>query len=446
MTMQIKRPTSLHLIFLRTFTLCFLGITNLLTAQNFIFSQPEKMDSTINSQAEESMPIVSPDGKTMFFVRTFYEGNLGGRYSGQDIWMSKRTSNGGWTEATNEIKPLNNQKNNAVVGISKDNNTVYLLDSYGPVSAKIRGIAKAYQNGDAWSQPFRLPIKGLEANNLFLGFSMSADEQVLLISMKAEGGFGEEDLYVCLKDEDGTWSAPQNLGPTINSSGFEISPFLSADKKTLFFASNGHPGFGDADIFMSKRLYDSWLVWSKPVNLGSKINSTAFEAYFHMVEESEAYFVSNRDNGLSDIYHVSISKESPEDRKATINPDKYKLSESEIQELLGLPISRTIYFDFNSSIVADPSKELIYFLANKLLDNPGYQLELIGHTDQEGTDDFNESLSVNRAKEVARLFEGFGISGNRISVTGFGKRRPIVESGTPEEKAKNRRVEIFFVK
>ncbi|MDZ7606700.1 MAG: OmpA family protein, partial [Cyclobacteriaceae bacterium] len=113
---------------------------------------------------------------------------------------------------------------------------------------------------------------------------------------------------------------------------------------------------------------------------------------------------------------------------------------------LGMPVSRSIYFEFGSFDVANSSRELIYFLTNKLIASPEYTIELVGNTSAEGTDEFNMELSLNRAKEVAKFFLEFGITPNRIFTSGVGESNPIVKEGTEEELSKNRRVEIYFVK
>lgn len=264
--------------------------------------------------------------------------------------------------------------------------------------------------------------------------------------MNATNSYGEEDLFISLKEENGQWTNPENLGATVNSKGFEISPFLSDDGKTLFFASDGHSGYGGSDIFMSRRLYDSWVIWSKPINLGKDINSKGFDAYLRLHEDKEAYFVSTRDNNFADIYWTEVTAIENRKENAEINANKYKLTETEIQELLGMPVARTIYFDFESFDVASSSRELIYFLTNKLVTNLQYGIELIGHTSDEGTEEFNKELSLNRANEVAKYFMDFGITSNRISTSGIGEAQPLFSEGTDEELAKNRRVEIYFVK
>ncbi|NJN25071.1 MAG: OmpA family protein [Cyclobacteriaceae bacterium] len=415
-------------------------------AQNYSFEHAKKLNESVNSESEESMPVMAPNGKKLYFVRTFFEQNTGGKLSGQDIWVSEKNELNEWGPATNALQNLNNHRNNAVIGIKADETAIYLLNSYKPNTTKINGIAKSIKIGEDWSKPYDIKINGLESDNSFIGFYISPKEDVLIISMNGSNSIGEEDLYISLKDEKGQWSKPENMGATINTKGFEISPFLSDDGNTLFFASDGHSGYGGADIFMSRKLYDSWLLWSKPINLGEEVNSPGFDAYLRLYKDQEAYFVSTRSGNFADIYTTKVT--AIEDRKenAEISKTKHKLTETEIQELLGMPVSRTVYFDFESYDVAPSSRELIYFLANKLVSNLQYSIELVGHTSNEGTEDYNLELSERRAEEVGSYFSDFGILPGRISTKGVGESKPIVTSGSEEELAKNRRVEIYFVK
>ncbi len=415
-------------------------------SQEYHFSNSVKLNENINSSAEESMPVISSDGQLMFFVRSFYEQNIGGKLSGQDIWISKRDEFNNWGPATNELPVLNNSRNNAVIGINKDGTNLYLISSYKPAITKISGISRSTRIGNEWSKPEEIKIPGLESENSFIGFYINPSEDVLLISMNGDDSYGEEDIYISLKNENGNWSKPENIGATINTNGFEISPFLSEDGNTLFFASDGHDGFGGSDIFMSKKLYDSWLLWSKPINLGSAINSDGFEAYFSLHDDNEAYFVSTRGNEFANIFTSKVSTSTEEKRQAETKEDKFRLTEEEVKEILGVPLSRTIYFDYESHSVAGPSRELIYFLTNKLIDNPEYQIELIGHASKEGAPDFNHELSLRRAEEVAKYFMEYGISPSRINTKGMGERQPVVRDGSEDELSKNRRVEIFFIK
>jgi len=415
-------------------------------AQNYTFGQAVKLGESINSEAEESMPIISPDGNKIFFVRTLHESNTGGKYSGQDIWISLKNEFNEWLPATNDLAQLNNNRNNAVIGINSDESALLLTNAYNPINTTVLGVSRSIKIGDYWSKPNDINIKGIDSRNSFIGFYMNKEENVLLISMDHKNTHGAEDLYICLRGEGGNWSPPDNLGSTINTSGFEISPFISDSGKLLFFSSNGHGGFGDSDIFMSRRLYDSWGIWSEPINLGSQINSEAFDAYFYLHNDDEAFFASNREGGLSDIFVSKVLVSENNKEAALLNEDKFKLTETEVQELLGMPASRNIYFEFGSSEVATSSIELINFLASKLQTKRQYYIELIGHTDKEGTVEFNQKLSENRAMEVSKYFSDYGIDSVRISTTGVGETLPLTTEGTDEEIAKNRRVEINFVK
>ncbi|MEO7988381.1 MAG: hypothetical protein ABI663_02510 [Chryseolinea sp.] len=267
-------------------------------AQVLDFGIPEKLSLSVNSEAEESMPLLSPDGKILFFTRALYTENVGGKYTGHDIWISEQIGKD-WKKADNRKAGLNNKNNNVVIGVSGSGDVLYLMDASS--SKKVGGVYFSKRTSGAWSEREFIPIAGIESNG-FLNFYMSPDFDVLFISMKGKDTKGEEDLYVSIKEASGEWSKPKNLGPTINTTGFEISPFLSDDKKRLYFSSNGHQGMGDADIFVSDRLYGSWEAWSVPQNLGKVINSEKFDAYFSTYGDSVCFFSSNRAGTSSDIY------------------------------------------------------------------------------------------------------------------------------------------------
>ena len=284
------------------FSTCLLLLISTIPAQGqkLEFTDPEPLN-IINTYAEEVKPILTPDGQFIYFVRGFHEDNNGGQYAGMDIWRSQKDSLGNWQSPTNQIDSWNNKDNNAVIGIRKDGQVIYLLNSY----FRGKGVAFSKFIKGKWIKPELLPLKWLKSTG-FIDLYMHPDFDVLLISMKGEESDQGEDLFVSLKDNSGNWSDPISLGPTINTDGFEISPYLTKDKKRLFFSSNGHSGMGGADIFMSERLYEDWTVWTKPVNLGEKINSKGFDAYFSIGTDSTAYFSSNRDSSLADIYQAKI--------------------------------------------------------------------------------------------------------------------------------------------
>lgn len=272
------------------------------SAQFWNTTEPSKLSGSINAlESEESVPVFSKDSSILYFVRT-YGGENKGDDLDQDIWYSKKES----TNTYSDCKPLtalNNKFNNAVLGINKTGTAMYVFNSYEGKKDMVKGIAKSEYKDGKWTTPEKLEIPGLDIDGDFYGFHMSEDETVLIISYTGPGSLGQEDLYVSTRSGS-TWSTPMHMGTSINTSGFEISPFLASTNDTLFFSSNGHGGQGDADIFYSVKK-GSWTSWSTPVNLGSKINSPKFDAYF-IHNGTQAYWSTNREGELSDIWMLDI--------------------------------------------------------------------------------------------------------------------------------------------
>ena len=285
----------------------FIAASWSVNAQWWGFTEPVALPGTVNSvEAEESMPVFSKDSSILYFVRTFDENNTGGAYD-QDIWQSTRQSDGSYSELT-RVKKLNNKFNNAAVGVSKDGSVMYLFNTYEGKKDLEKGIAVSKGESGSWSKPETLEIPGLDIDGESYGFHVSENGKVIIISYEGPGSLGKEDLYVSTKSGE-TWSSPMHMGAAINSAGYEISPFLSPSGDTLFFSSNGMGGEGDADIFYAVK-QGSWTSWSKPVNLGNKINSPKFDAYFNYAGD-HAYWSSNRDGELSDIYMITFLKPPP---------------------------------------------------------------------------------------------------------------------------------------
>ncbi len=397
-------------------------------SQVLTFSEPEKLPSTINTPAEEGMPLLSPDGKTLYFTRSLYDGNVGGKYAGQDVWVSKWDGEK-WGKAVNTIDGFsNNKNNNSVVGISSDGKTIYFLDA--SAHQKIKGIYFSKNINGKWTPAELIPIEGL-SNDGFLGFYVSPDFQVILISMKGEDSRGEEDLYVSLKDASGKWGKPRNLGPSINTPGFEISPFLTADKKRLFFSSNGHPGFGDGDIFYAERLYDSWETWSKPNNLGQKINSKHFDAGFLLASDSVGWIASNRGGRNSDIFKVRISKGDALPSQESIDK-MIEEAKSILSEIKGPDTKVTIVFDEDSYLLSEEAKtNLLRFVDSQSVFGESVQIQLQGfyHNQQEMTE--RNSLAQKRIDHIRRFLIQSGVTNKIIA----NLRMPTSKSESPDQVA-----------
>lgn len=272
----------------------------------------EKLSETINSPYAEIAPNISSDGSILYFTRENHPQNIplinerGEKEYRQDIWYSKINPDLTFSEPVNLGPPINNPSHNSSFSISADGNTMLVNNVYMPDGSMKKGVSIAKKVNGKWTQPEELIIEGFENNSQFSEYCLSADGQVLLMAIKMADTHGGKDLYVSFKKGEKRFSKPRNLGPVINTAANEMSPFLAADGKTLYFASTGHPGYGSSDIFVSRRLDESWTNWSPPKNLGPAVNTKEWEAYFSISASGEyAYFVSNED-----IYRIQISPKS----------------------------------------------------------------------------------------------------------------------------------------
>ena len=131
------------------------------------------------------------------------------------------------------------------------------------------------------------------------------------MSINRNDSYGGNDIYLMKKDEFDNWENPMNLGPSINTYAEEGSIFIAADGQTIYFSSGGHTGYGNLDMFMSRRLDDSWYNWSKPVNLGPNINSSESDNFYVIPAKGDfIYFSSTRDGyGKEDIFRIGLPME-----------------------------------------------------------------------------------------------------------------------------------------
>ena len=281
---------------------------------------PENLDGSINSIYEERSPVISPDGKTLFFNRLSHPGNLFPRRGDQDIWYSEKTEEG-WTEAKNIGYPLNNEISNGVMWVSPDGRKLLLWGVYDKWRNHPNGVSMSFKTNDGWSFPQQLEIKNFLNFSTWFQFAMSSDGKKLLMSIQNGGSIGQNDIFVSFLQKDGTWSTPLNLGRNINTRGMEVSPFLAADGKTLYFSTNARTGYGDFDIYRSTRLDESWKKWSRPENLGPTINTEGMDAYFRIDASAEyAYFTSDKYSfGASDIFRIKLPKKAQPDPVALLS-------------------------------------------------------------------------------------------------------------------------------
>jgi len=274
----------------------------------------ENLGAHINSKYDEVSPLISADGKTLYFIRNDYPENIFGTVSSQEIWVStinKKT--GKWTEAKRMAFPFNQRQYNAICGISTDGNTLIIKGAYKKGKYKGRGISLIKKTKKAWSKPQYLAIEDYKKMSvgIYEGAYLCNDGKTLLLYFSEKKGEANADIYVSFLEKNGKWSRPVNLGNTINTPYMEACPFLASDGVTLYFSSTKPGGFGNADIYRAKRLDDSWKKWSLPENMGDGINSEKRENYYSLAASGDyAFMVTNPGKyGKADIVKVKVAEE-----------------------------------------------------------------------------------------------------------------------------------------
>jgi len=304
--------------------LFFLLISGFLMGQK----APENLGSAVNSEFSELNPVISPDGRTLYFGRKNHPANRYGvkgseTISGsQDIWFSEKVGDT-WSTARRLSEVLNRDQYNTILSISPDGQTILLKGAYVNGTYETRGFSISNKTTAGWTVPVKVAIPGYEqmskGKNEYAYLTM--DGKAILLAFSRKKNSEDDDLWVSFFEE-GQWTRPLELGEEINTKYSETTPFLSADGKTLYFSSDRPGGQGSQDIYMTRRLDDTWQHWRKPQNLGSPINTDEYDAYYSIAAKGDyAYFMSGKGSlGKKDIFRLALEsslrdsvKESPDE-------------------------------------------------------------------------------------------------------------------------------------
>jgi outer membrane protein OmpA-like peptidoglycan-associated protein len=275
-----------------------------------IDGKPESLGPNVNSTGGDISPVITADGKRLYFGRYPYLGNIGDP-STEDIWYTDLQPNGTWGPAQNIGAPLNNYASNFLVSISPDRNSAIVGNTYYSNGApKGAGLSSTYMTENGWSIPKEIRIDRYYNDDQFSELCLDPSGMILVMTVQRDDTKGQKDIYFARRKPNGMFSEPVNCGPVLNTWGNEISPFVAADGVTLFFATDGRKGYGDMDIWMSRRLDDTWTKWSEPKNVGPLINTTQWDAYFTIPAKADyAYFSgASPADGSSDLYRARLPK------------------------------------------------------------------------------------------------------------------------------------------
>lgn len=500
--------------------------------KNPVDFNPINLGSSINSELPEYFPSITADDSTFLFTRRVNDLSApGGRQ--EEIFVSKKTPNNHWSNSSLVSNAINSKYNEGAPTFSPDGQYIIFVGcetgakgdyEYGDDRKGYGSCDLFYSqnNGTNWSKPVNLGSK-INSKHWETQPSFSSDGKTLYFIRgmtydRQRRNPDNQDIYVTTITEDGQWSKPEKLPPNINSPHREESVQIHPDGKTLYFSSNGHPGMGGMDLYMSRKLDDN--TWSDPINLGYPLNTYKNDISILISPKGDkGYFSSDREGGYGDLdlYSFNVDKKfkplpitfikgkiidaesklplfaffqlTDLKKGNIISQMQSKLENGEF--LITVPknidfalhaekegymfYSRNIYRD-NLSLSKDgfliielekvkPGTfilENIFFEKsksslkksslvelNKVLKlmqiNPDLKIQISGHTDSDGDDDFNLELSINRAKSVVNWLIENNIDQNRLSFKGYGETRPIEENNSIANKAKNRRTELTII-
>lgn len=490
----------------------------------------EALDKNVNSEYDELHPVLSPDGKTLYFSRKNHPGNIGGTGDDEDIWYSELDASGHWQLAQNMGPKFNNKGPNfvnTIQSVTPDGRSAIMVlgNRYMPNGKMLAGVSISTQVNGEWSKPAALNIINDYNYNKKANYFLTDNRQTLLMSVEREDSYGDRDLYVTFMNRDSTWSEPLNLGDVVNTAGEESAPFLASDDKTLYFSSNGFSGYGGSDVYVSKRLDDTWKNWSEPENLGPEINSPLEDLFFNIPVSSEfAYYSRGVSENNMDIFRIKlpilknpepfvtvrgkiIDKQTGQPLGAKIvyerlpdgkglgisqsNPETGayefrlpagelyglrvdsddKLSENQNLDLRNItqdqviekdftldPIGvatieenvsitlNNLFFDFDKAVLRPESFPELDRIVTLMNEKPTMEIEISGHTDSAGPEQYNMGLSERRAKSVVQYLNGKKIEKSRLNVVFFGESMPVDTNDTTDGRRRNRRVEFKILK
>lgn len=417
------------------------------------------------------------------------------------------------------VKDLNSRFHDGPVTLTADGNTIYFasesfnekLFEKDKESNSKQGqvnLFKATKVNGKWDKITPLPFNS--ASYSVSNPSLSKDGKTLYFSSDMPGGQGGLDIWKVSIGADGSFGTPENLGSRINTAGNESFPFITADSKALYFASNGHQGFGGYDIFMVDLTNTN-----APMNLGQPINSAQDDFAFSFNTEKNFGFISSNRTGVDNIYQaipvcgveiltvvtnqktgapLADAKVSIVDAKKNViatertnskgevtfyaecekeytiqaSKDGYESGSFAVASSKGEPrkvaaalepievivtpteiILNEIFFDFDKSEITEAGAEELDKLVRVMQNNQEMVIMVKSHTDNRGGDRYNMALSERRAKATVAYVISKGISKDRISGKGYGKSEQKVDCGadcTEEQHAENRRSEFLIVK
>lgn len=414
----------------------------------------------VNTDCNEGAANVSPDGRYMFFAAN----NRKGRDESMDIYLVEKKGSI-WSEPVNLGSPINTDAFESQPSFSSDGKTLYFVSNrLGGLGGNDIWYSQRQSDG-TWSNPINLGAPVNTVGNEISPF-IHPDGVTLYFCSDGQEGMGGYDFFVARKDPSSMlFGEPQNLGYPINTVADERSLMISADGTRGFFASNQLGGLGQYDLYMFEipQAFRPNPVTYLKGKVFDKKTRVPLQSSFQLIDvETGDIVVESASDPMSGEFLVSI----PSDKRYALNVSKngylffsesyeVKTNDSLHPFLVDIPLQpievggsvvlKNVYFNTDKYDLLNESKVELNKLVELLRANPSLKIELGGHTDNVGNKTYNQKLSENRSKSVFDYLVMQGIAASRLSYKGYGDTQPIADNTTEEGRALNRRTEFKVI-
>jgi outer membrane protein OmpA-like peptidoglycan-associated protein len=293
----------------------------------------EILPSPLNGFKLQYFPVLTADGGQILFTKRDGTGN----FDKEDIFTAFADGDSSWTKPQSIAQTINSAFNEGTCSVTADGKILIYTSCDAPDSHGSCDLYIAYKVNGAWQRPINMGPK-VNSRSWDSQPSLSADGRVLFFSSNRRGGYGGNDIWYTVRQNDGTWSDAKNLGSIVNTPKDEISPFMFFNNEILFFASDGHQGFGGMDIFLSRVKNGEF---QNPENLGLPINDHLDQvALFITAKKDYAYYTEltkeEEENDRSLLYRFKFPEEIYLGENLTVTEGKVFNSKT------GQPIEATL--------------------------------------------------------------------------------------------------------
>lgn len=296
----------------------------------------------LNAGKSDRFAVIAPNGQSLYFIRTLDKRS-------DDIISATRQTDSSWTNVQPIGYPLNNTTANNVVSVSQDDNELMVFGKYkADGSWAGSGFSKTSRTAMGWSMPKPIEIEDYRNVASTREECVSPDSKVMILSCQRDSTtYSSKDLHVSFLKQDGSYSVPVRLPKPINSDVEDGMPYIAADGRTLYFGS-GRPGFGDMDVWVTKRLDETWMKWSDPINMGPNVNTSGWDGYFTVHPSGKYAYMNSSDGYRRGLVRVTLPRD--EASKALL-PDPLVVVTGRVTNgRTGEPIGTTIRIaELNSS-------------------------------------------------------------------------------------------------